>query len=71
MDKAEIDFLEKQTVKPLVWLRYIDNIFFIWNENEEKLEEFLENLNNFYPNLKFTSERYKQCEFLRCDSWFD
>ena len=61
MDKAEIDFLEKQTVKPLVWLRYIDNIFFIWNENEEKLGEFLENLNNFYPNLKFTSERYKQC----------
>ena len=61
MDKAEIDFLEKQTVKPLVWLRYIDNIFFIWNENEEKLEEFLENLNNFHPNLKFTSERYKQC----------
>ena len=61
MDKAEIDFLEKQTVKPLVWLRYIDNIFFIWNENEEKLEEFLENLNNFHPNLKFTNERYKQC----------
>ena len=61
MDKAEINFFEKQTVKPLVWLRYIDNIFFIWKENEEKLEEFLENLNNFHPNLKFTSERYKQC----------
>ena len=55
MDKAEIDFLEKQAVKPLVWLRYIDNIFFIWDESEKKLDEYLEKLNNFHPNLKFTS----------------
>ena len=38
IDKVEIDFLETQTVTPLVWLRYIRNIFFIWNESEEKLE---------------------------------
>ena len=60
MDKVEIDFLETQVVKPLVWLRYIDDIFFIWNESEEKLDEFLENLNNFHPNLKFTSEKSKK-----------
>ena len=41
----------------LVWLRYIDAMFFIWNENEEKLEQFL---NNFHPNLKFTSEKSKK-----------
>ena len=60
MDKVEIDFLETQVVKPLVWLRYIDDIFFIWNESEEKLDEFLENLNNFHPNLKFISEKSKK-----------
>ena len=39
MDKVEIDFfLERQVAKPLVWLRYIDDIFFIWNESEEKLD---------------------------------
>ena len=38
MDKVEIDFLEMETVKPLAWLRYIDDTF-IWNESEEKLEE--------------------------------
>ena len=37
MDKVEIDFLEIQTVKPLVWLRYNAYIFFILNESEEKL----------------------------------
>ena len=36
-DKVEIDFLEIQTVKPLVWLRYNAYIFFILNESEEKL----------------------------------
>ena len=45
MDKVEIDSLETQTVKPVVWLRYIEDIFLIWNESEEKLEGFLENLN--------------------------
>ena len=60
MDKVEIDFLETQTVKLLVWLRDIDDIFFIWNESEEKLEEFLENLKNFDRNLKFTSEKSKR-----------
>ena len=57
VDKVETDFLEMQTVKPLVWLIHIDDIFFIWNESEEKLQEFLENLNNFHPNLKFKSEK--------------
>ena len=60
MDKVGIDFLETQTVKPLVWPRYIDGIFFIWNENEEKLEEFLENLNNLHPNFKCTNEKSKK-----------
>ena len=60
MDKVEIDFLETQAVKPLMWLRYIDDMFFIWNESEAKLDEFLENLNNFHPYLKFTSEKSKK-----------
>ena len=59
MDKFETDFPEMQAAKPLVWLRYIDDIFFISNESEEKLDEFLENLNNFHPNLKFTCGKFK------------
>ena len=32
-------------------------IFFTCREGEEKLEEFLNRLNNFHPNLKFTYEK--------------
>ena len=43
----------------VVVLRYIDDIFFIWTEGEDKLEGFLNRLNNFHPNLKFTHEKSK------------
>ena len=41
MDKAEREFLEAEDTKSWVWLRYIDDIFFIWTEGENKLESFL------------------------------
>ena len=59
MDKVEREFLEAEDIKPWVWLRYIDDIFFIWTEGENKLESFLQRLNTFHPNLKFTHEKSK------------
>ena len=35
-------------------VRYIDDIFFIWAHGQEKMKVFLEDLNKFHPNLKFT-----------------
>ena len=35
-------------------------MFFIWTHGGDKLDEFLERLNSFHPNLKFTSERSEQ-----------
>ena len=42
-----------------MWLRYIDDIFFIWTEGENKLESFLQRLNAFHLNLKFSHEKSK------------
>ena len=42
-----------------MWLRYIDDIFFIWAEGEDKLEGFLNRLNNFHADSKFTHEKFK------------
>ena len=33
MDRFQNSFLETQISKPLVWLRYIDDIFFIWTHS--------------------------------------
>ena len=61
MDKIEQKFVETQSRKPLIWLRYIDDIFFIWVHDEQELERFLKNLNNFTPNLSFTDQASKNC----------
>ena len=60
MDKVETEFLEAQTDKPFWWVRCIDDIFFIWTHGKEKLKVFLEDLNKFHPNLKFTSISSKE-----------
>ena len=56
MDESERDFLQTQDHQPFLWLRYIDNIFFIWTHGEKKLQNFLEKLNKFHPNINFTHE---------------
>ena len=60
--------------KPLIWWRYIDDIFMIWQHVEEKLKEFLEILNSCQPTIQFTSEysldkmTYLDVEVIRCEN---
>ena len=56
MDKVQTEFLDKELLKPWVWLKYIDGIFFVWIHGEESLQQFLEHLNDFHPGLRFTYE---------------
>ena len=61
IDEVEQKFLETQSKNTLIWLRYIDDIFFIWTHGKQELERFLKDLNNFSPNLRFTHEAGKNC----------
>ena len=54
MGKLEKEFLENENFKPTVWLRFLDDIFMIWNHSEEDLQKFINSLNNFHPTIKFT-----------------
>ena len=60
MDHLETKFLQSQSLQPLVWFRYIDDIFFIWPHGKDKLEKFLDDLNSFDNNIKFTHESRKE-----------
>ena len=51
MDKTETDFLKMQELQPFIWLIYIGNIFFIWVHGKAELKKFMEEVNNFLPNL--------------------
>ena len=54
-DRA-LDTIEK---KPKVWLRYVDDVFVIWNHGKSSLQSFLGHLNNQHRNIKFTLEEEK------------
>ena len=56
MSDLETKFLDSQHLLALVWLRYIDDIFFIWAHGEESLKKFLDQLNGFNQYIKFTNE---------------
>ena len=40
MDQVESKFLQTQKFQPLVWFRYIDDIFLIWTHDENSLKNF-------------------------------
>ena len=56
MTTLENKFLENHELKPRVWLRYIDDIFFVWDHGENELKIWLEYLNQQHHSIKFTSE---------------
>ena len=56
MDQVESEFSKIQTHQPLVWFRYIDDIFFILTHGQDKLEQYLVDLNKFHLSIKLTHE---------------
>ena len=39
--------------KTRIFLRYIDDLFFIWKGTEHELKEFLKEINKVHPTIKF------------------
>ena len=47
--------------KPLVWFRYIDDIFAIWTYGEDKLKDFMLYINSIHSSFQFTCNYSKEC----------
>jgi hypothetical protein len=52
----ETKHLPNAPVQPLIWKRYIDDIFAVFNCSEEQLQEFTEWINKLHPTIKLTAE---------------
>ena len=45
MGDLEEKFVYTYKLKPLIWKRFIDDIFFIWTYGDEELNDFVTHLN--------------------------
>ena len=45
MGKLEQVFLERRDLVPSVWLRFLDDIFMVWDHSLESLHSFIDALN--------------------------
>ena len=52
----EDKFVYTHIPQPLVWKRYIDDIFMIWPHGQEALDDFVSYLNKCHNTIKFTAE---------------
>ena len=65
MGKLEMDFLGSCNKTPLIWLRFLDDIFMVWNHSEQELHEFISKINKFHDTIKFTfNYSNKEANFL-------
>ena len=68
MDEIDPKFLQIQEFQPLVWFRYIDDVFFIWTHDPDKLVSFMTKFNSYHPNINFIYESNKEnITFLHLD----
>ena len=56
MAKIETAIIDQHSTRPLLWKRYIDNVFSLWDTNREEINNFIEHANNYNPTIKFTAD---------------
>jgi hypothetical protein len=56
MHGLEQRLLSQAPIKPIIWRRYIDDVFAVFQCTDQELETFNIWINNFHPSIKFTLE---------------
>ena len=66
MGKFEETYILPQLLnKSSLYLRYIDDIFFIWKNSEAELKSFIKEINKVHPTIKFdVTYSYKEINIL-------
>lgn len=60
MGNFEEEHTYKYRLQPLIYLRYLDDCFLIWQYSNIELDAYIAYLNNHLPSIKFTVERSRK-----------
>ena len=58
--ELEEEILREAELKPYLWWRYIDNVFFLREHGEEKLKSFIDNINKLFRYNGIYHKRYNR-----------
>ena len=66
LSKAELEeaIRRKPNFKPYLQWSYVDDIFFLYGNGEEKLTSLINDSNKISPTIKFTAEWWRASNFL-------
>lgn len=56
MAKIETAVIDQHSTKPLVWKRYINHAFFLWDTNREEIYNLTEHETNYHLTIIFTAD---------------
>ena len=56
MEYFEVELLPTLSLRPIMWARYVDDIFAIWPHDRAEFPAFLDALNALSPSIKFKVE---------------
>ena len=56
MAHIEKKLLAASPQKPIIWKRFIDDIFSVWTSPEKEISNFVDFANSFHATIKFTHE---------------
>ena len=54
LGKLEMDLLGSCDKTPLIWLKFLGDIFMIWNHSKKNVHNFISKINNCHATIKFT-----------------
>ena len=56
MGHLKEQFVYTYHLKPFIWKRFIDDIFFVWTYGQDELDKFVHHLNACHHSIEFTLE---------------
>ena len=56
MSRFETEIKEEFEYFPRIWLRYVDDIFAVFDTKVANIDQFVSKLNSRFPSVKFTYE---------------
>ena len=63
--QLEEAFLSSRIFQPVLWVRYIDDIFLVWAHPLKEFNTFLSEINSIEERINFTAEVFEHsCNFL-------